>query len=372
HLDSPAAVFPSRPPDRPAIQPAMLTSRAHQRRTEPANPVRGNPPAGRTKDRPGVNPTWQSLAAGTTSLRPRLLIAPADHPAEAAADRIAEEIASPRHPATRSGLPTPPIRWRPDPTEPASQGAGVEGPALRSAPPAGPGVPGVAPPLVTKVLESAGEPLDPVTRSYFEPRFGLQLSGVRLHTDARANAAARAVAARAFTVGEHIVFAAGQHAAHRESGRRLLAHELAHVAQQASVGPNGGLLQRKPDDGTAVCVEPPALDIATVELPSSECMIDRRGLTIWTARLWDFSRDETSLTPCHSAAIALLVSDAETFAAQNPEIIGWSVTSITGHASPKGEEDHNESLALGRAASVHEEIGATTARSPLFLGASQP
>jgi hypothetical protein len=147
-----------------------------------------------------------------------------------------------------------------------------------------------APPIVSEVLRSSGRPLDGDTRSFFESRFagefsrvpvnsparqaspggltvggpndafereadraadsimrngneqrntparGFDLSGVRVHTDPRAAESARAVNAQAYTVGSDIVFGAGQFEPKTQSGRRLIAHELAHVAQQA--GPN--------------------------------------------------------------------------------------------------------------------------------------
>jgi hypothetical protein len=54
---------------------------------------------------------------------------------------------------------------------------------------------------------------------------------VRVHTDAKSAEAARAVNARAFTVGQDVVFVAGQYATGISAGRRLLAHELTHVVQ---------------------------------------------------------------------------------------------------------------------------------------------
>lgn len=60
---------------------------------------------------------------------------------------------------------------------------------------------------------------------------------VRVHTGPAANAAADSVAARAFTVGNHIVFADGQYAPHSSGGRELLAHELAHTVQQSPGAP---------------------------------------------------------------------------------------------------------------------------------------
>jgi uncharacterized protein DUF4157 len=97
----------------------------------------------------------------------------------------------------------------------------------------GPGL-DAAPPIVGEVLRSPGKPLDAATRAFMEPRFGRGFGNVRVHTDAHAARSADAVQARAFAVGDHVVFAANQYTPDSESGRRLLAHELAHVAQQGA------------------------------------------------------------------------------------------------------------------------------------------
>jgi hypothetical protein len=61
---------------------------------------------------------------------------------------------------------------------------------------------------------------------------GVDLSAVRVHTDERAAESASAVNALAFTLGNRIVFGRERYAPNTPAGRRLLAHELAHVAQQ--------------------------------------------------------------------------------------------------------------------------------------------
>ena len=92
------------------------------------------------------------------------------------------------------------------------------------------------------VSESGGGRLDNETREFFESRFGHDFSQVRIHTDPQAADAARALNARAFTVGSHIVFGSGEYARGTTEGRRLMAHELAHVVQQSgSIHANGGL-----------------------------------------------------------------------------------------------------------------------------------
>jgi hypothetical protein len=88
------------------------------------------------------------------------------------------------------------------------------------------------PNLIHEVLASPGRPVDAATRAFFEPRFGYDFGHVRVHDDARASTSARFIDAQAYTVGSHVVF--GPQAFHPESehGRRLIAHEFAHVVQQ--------------------------------------------------------------------------------------------------------------------------------------------
>jgi hypothetical protein len=105
----------------------------------------------------------------------------------------------------------------------------------------------VAPPIVYEVLRSAGQPLDPNTRAFLEPRFGYDFSHVRVHTDAQAAKSAQAVGALAYTVGRDIVFGAGQYSPGVSGGQRLLAHELAHVVQQQSAPTP--ILSRDPQPG---------------------------------------------------------------------------------------------------------------------------
>ena len=108
--------------------------------------------------------------------------------------------------------------------------------------PAKSAMPNAIPPIVHDVLRSAGEPLDARTRLLMESRFGHDFSRVRIHRDEPAGESARAVHALAYTVGQDVVFGRGQYAPEAMSGRKLLAHELAHVVQQRNATyPAGGL-----------------------------------------------------------------------------------------------------------------------------------
>jgi hypothetical protein len=97
--------------------------------------------------------------------------------------------------------------------------------------------PAQVPRIVSDVLRSSGHPLDSATRSFFEPRFRHDFSGVRVHTDAKAAESAKAVQAKAFAVGRDVVFAAGEFAPETHEGMRLLGHELMHVVQQGEGAP---------------------------------------------------------------------------------------------------------------------------------------
>ncbi|MGD2114839.1 MAG: DUF4157 domain-containing protein [Acidobacteriota bacterium] len=88
-----------------------------------------------------------------------------------------------------------------------------------------------------QALRGGGRPLPEPARAFFEPRFGRSFAGVRIHDDSRAQALARSVHARAFTVGRDVVLGAGEPAPGTPGGRRLLAHELTHVVQQTGGGP---------------------------------------------------------------------------------------------------------------------------------------
>ena len=89
------------------------------------------------------------------------------------------------------------------------------------------------PPIVHEVLRSPGQSLDPATRAFFEPRFGHDFSGVRVHTDARAADSAAAIDSLAYTSGRNVVFQRGHYQPDTLEGKLVLAHELAHVIQQS-------------------------------------------------------------------------------------------------------------------------------------------
>ncbi|MFO0606354.1 MAG: DUF4157 domain-containing protein [Polyangiales bacterium] len=170
-----------------------------------------------------------------------------------------------------------------------------------------------APPIVSDVLRSPGRPLEAGLRAEMERGFGHDFSRVRVHDDAAAAASALAVQAHAYSVGDEIVFAAGRYAPASGEGRRLVAHELAHVVQHR--GGRGGrrdgapTLRRQP---AAVPMAPPigagatwgqfwrvvvrrfalrgaaAAGVAAADGPLPIGDLIALGLTIWM--IWDLIR----------------------------------------------------------------------------------
>ncbi|MEH6404995.1 MAG: DUF4157 domain-containing protein, partial [Sneathiella sp.] len=83
-----------------------------------------------------------------------------------------------------------------------------------------------------------GAPLSPNTRAFFEPRFGRDLSDIRIHSDSRAAELNQSINAHAFTRKNDIYFNTGRYAPDTRDGRQLLAHEMVHTFQQT--GPQSG------------------------------------------------------------------------------------------------------------------------------------
>ncbi len=88
------------------------------------------------------------------------------------------------------------------------------------------------PPSVDETLAQSGQPLDDHTQTFMESRFGHDFSQVRVHNNAKAAESAKGIKAKAYTVGQNIVFGAGEYAPRTTTGQKLLAHELTHTLQQ--------------------------------------------------------------------------------------------------------------------------------------------
>lgn len=160
-------------------------------------------------------------------LQTKLRISEPDDQYEQEADRVAERVMRMTIPAKKNrnsiGAILPLIQRK-------INGGGVEiGPASVA---------------VQGVFSSPGQPLDVVTRAFFEPRFGHDFGNVRVHSDVVSAQSAHEINAKAFTVGPNIIFGAGQFSTKTHEGKRLLAHELTHVIQQRRANFSGLIIQR--------------------------------------------------------------------------------------------------------------------------------
>jgi len=173
----------------------------------------------------GNQAALRRISRTSPHLQAKLEIGAVNDPLEAEADRVADHVMRMpepvAHPADSSGVVQ-------------RKCAECEEEDKKLRPKSNGAVPAAAeaPPIVHEVLNTPGQPLDAAARTFFEPRFDRSLEPVRIHASARASESARAVGARAFTVGNNIVFGSTEYAPTTNAGRHLLAHELAHVAQQ--------------------------------------------------------------------------------------------------------------------------------------------
>lgn len=239
--------------------------------------------------------------------------------------------------------------------------------------------PGV-PSIVNGVVSSGGQPLDHATQDFFSRRFAHDFSGirvhaspveplaarlspvrnrledeadrmaegvlthqpadsavdfsdVRLHTDSRAAESARAVNARAYTLGRNVVFGKDEYQPNSSEGRRLLAHELAHVLQQSDGG--GAQVQR---------------EVFETDFPGGGHVDEERtGMH----RIWNFDVGQSTLKPEHLKAIKDLAKKIND--SLNPSDAEEQVD-LEGQASSTGTAKSNEALAQRRAQAVKKAL----------------
>ncbi|MGB5618365.1 MAG: DUF4157 domain-containing protein [Desulfobacterales bacterium] len=133
-----------------------------------------------------------------------------------------------------------------------------------------------SPPMTTlgnSAVPGTGTPLPAAQRAFFETRLGDDFGSVRIHTQPQSAHLARELHARAFTMGNDIVFDQDQYAPQTREGRRLLAHELVHVRQQRhgisgreSLSLGFEMIQREPQDqpSTASAAGSPCPDLGDI------------------------------------------------------------------------------------------------------------
>ncbi len=183
------------------------------------------PPCSSTPPHDGAEKPW--AASGSHS---KLEVGESDDPLEREADRIADQVMRSPDPGSHFTPTQPRISAKCGSCEEEEQEEADQ--KLLTTPSTQGTAPSEAPVIVDEVLRSSGRPLESGVREFMEARLGRELGDVRIHTDGLASQSTEAVSARAYTVGRNVAFRRGEYAPHTTGGRRLLAHELAHVLQQ--------------------------------------------------------------------------------------------------------------------------------------------
>lgn len=178
------------------------------------------------KTPPKSNTLWQSLALRTPPIQPKLSVSQPGDSYEREADHIADQVMRTEPQLQRACACGGSCR------KCQNEQAGHEHLQAKHVQSNLSGQTAVSP-IVQQATHSSGQALEPITRAFMEPRFGYDFSGVQVHDGGEAADGARAVRARAYTVGRDIVFGSGEYKPATVEGQRLLAHELAHVVQQS-------------------------------------------------------------------------------------------------------------------------------------------
>jgi hypothetical protein len=107
------------------------------------------------------------------------------------------------------------------------------------------GAPPITPQTESNIHSSAGkgESLPSHTKAEMETAMGKELPDVTIHHDSNAASMNQELEANAFTHGKDVYFNNGKYDPESKEGKRLLAHELTHVAQQ-----DNGTVRRDKDD----------------------------------------------------------------------------------------------------------------------------
>jgi hypothetical protein len=148
--------------------------------------------------------------------------------------RIAPAVRRWRETGEVTGLPEGMIAEDPEADEPVDLGGTIARKALE-----GSGV-AAADPAAVRTALGAGSPLPATVRTRMEGAFGGAFPNVRIHTGEYAARLATRLRARAFAVGEHVAFGAGEYRPGTPGGDALIAHELTHTRQQAGVNRSAG------------------------------------------------------------------------------------------------------------------------------------
>ncbi|HUI83247.1 MAG TPA: DUF4157 domain-containing protein [Candidatus Binatia bacterium] len=226
------------------------------------------------------------------------------------------------------------------------------------------------PPAAQEALQSPGHPLDKRARDFFEPRFGCDFSGVRVHADSVAADAAEAVNSAAYTVGHDIVFGSGRYNSTSTAGRELLAHELTHVVQQSRASHSVGSAQEAEAEasrsaGRMVSGKRPAVRLSaprsmqrqplTKDVPKADLSENASPLlasAIGSVTLDGFETGKSELSGGNQAKLSKTVETIWKLLKQYPA----SKIHVIGYTDAVGQENDNQTLGQARADAVQSTL----------------
>lgn len=204
--------------------------------------------------------------------------------------------------------------------------------------------------------QGGGQPLPAGARAFFEPRFGASFGAVRVHHGAQAAEAARALGARAYTLGHNVVFGQGEYRPDSSSGKRLMGHELAHVVQQ---GKAAG--RHRATAGQASPSRSPRVQASHIQrqLSPSPLVIQRacrrairapKACTGLGGDILDFGATSDDIYLCERECDHFLPGEEARLSGKAASRLspGDSVT-VHGFASEEGDPTFNQALSCARA-----------------------
>jgi len=259
-------------------------------------------------------------------LQRKLSIGSSNDPLEHEADRIADQVMNIK---PNSGVTS---------TVPKIQRASISSASSDANVPAS----------VNRVLSNSGRPMKSGLRQDMEQRFGRDFSQVRIHTGNVANQSTRDVNARAFTMGNHVVFGASEFAPNTNSGKRLLAHELTHIVQQSRGKEKN--IQRDTLENDPSTAPPMSCPLAT----SSPAGVSMEVI---------FGVNSDILDVLGQAAVSNFVGNWHLAAVAEP-------VRVDGFASIEGPPSLNWPLSCRRAESLKQELISPSDGSPGISGGS--
>jgi hypothetical protein len=196
-------------------------------------------------------------------------------------------------------------------------------------------------------LKGGGKPLSASARAFFEPRFGQGFSQVRVHTDTGAAELAGVFKARAFTLGQNVIFGAGQYIPESPAGRRLIAHELTHVLQQTSTRPDQKSVQMK--------------FLGSVKEVGERSLVNIVAYDVKSWRLHLKSADEWDKALALNAFMAKAVGHSVYYKSADPKIRNQQEVMLRSLEPPSQKEEQSLIIALLSTEGIDlREIGAAS------------